>query len=92
MDVIQRGIITLIKSAVLQQSLALPKGFELERAYDQIKRHSLIAICYDGAVRCGIEKTLPVMEKLYMGSVRSLQISELQLRSIRALTQASVPP
>lgn len=88
MDAIQRGIITLIKSAVLQQGLELPEGFDLEQALPQIRRHSIIALCYDGAVRCGIDQKLPVMQKLFMGYVRAMQISEGQLRQIRRICDA----
>ena len=36
---------------------------QLEQALPQIRRHSIIALCYDGAVRCGINQNLPVMQK-----------------------------
>lgn len=88
MDAIQKGIITLIKSAVLQQGLELPQGFDLEQALPQIRRHSVIALCYDGAARCGIDQNLPVMQKLFMGYVCSMQISEGQLRQIRRICDA----
>ena len=64
MDNMHRGIITLIKSAVLQQPLELPVDFDLEQACKQIRRHGITAICYDGAVRCGVDQNLPVMQML----------------------------
>ena len=84
----QRGIITLIKSAVLQQPLELPEGFDLEQAYTQIRRHSVVALCYDGAVRCGVDKNLPVMQKLFHGYLRSLQVSEGQMRQVDRICKA----
>lgn len=88
MDTIQKGIITLIKSSVTQQPLTLPEGFSLEEAYPQIKRHSLITLCYDGAVRCGVPKTEPVMQKLFLGYCKALQISEGQMRQVEKLCKA----
>lgn len=88
MDMIQKGIITLIKSAVTCQSLELPEGFDLSEAYTQIARHNLIAIAYDGGARCGISRQEPVMQKLFAGYCRSLQVSEGQLKQIRRISEA----
>jgi hypothetical protein len=88
MDNLQKGIITLIKSAILQQELELPVDFDLEEAYEQIRRHSVIALCYDGAVRCGVDKNLPVMKKLFQGYIKSLQISEGQIRQVERICKA----
>ena len=88
MNTLHKGIITLIKASVTQQALELPGDFSLEEAYSQIKRHSLIALAYDGAVRCGISRQEPVMQKLFMGYVRSLQISEGQMKQIDRICQA----
>lgn len=84
----QRGIITLLKSAVTEQALPLPEGFEMETAYPEIKRHHMIALAYDGAVRCGIPATTPVMQKLFQGSWKSLVISQRQMKQIGSLFEA----
>lgn len=88
MDTIQKGIITLIKSAVTQQPLSLPEGFSMAEACPQILRHSLTTLCYDGAVRCGIPKTEPVMHQLFVGYCKALQTSEGQLRQIGKICKA----
>ena len=87
MNTLCRGIITLIKSAVIQQALELPADFSLEEAYPQIRRHSLIALAYDGAVRCGISRQEPVMQKLFAGYIRSMQISEGQMKQVSRICQ-----
>lgn len=84
----QRGIITLLKSAVTEQALALPEGFEIESAYPEIKRHHMIALAYDGAVRCGIPVQTPVMQKLFQGSWKSLVISRRQMEQVGRICEA----
>ena len=74
MDTTQRGIITLIKSAVTEQSLPLPEGFDLAAAYSIVKRHHISTLIYDGAVRCGISRTEPIMQKLFGEYCKALLI------------------
>ena len=82
MDAIQRGVLTLIKAAVLQQSFPLPEDFSLEQAYPLITRHHITAMAFDGALLCGIPRQDPVMGKLFSAYCRSLQISEGQIREL----------
>lgn len=82
MNVTQRGIITLLKSAVTEQPLPLPEGFDLEAAYPLLKRHHMSTLIYDGAVRCGIPRTQPVMQKLFQSYCRVLMISERQMEEV----------
>lgn len=82
MDAIQRGVLTLIKAAVLQQSFPLPENFSLEQAYPLITRHHITAMAFEGALLCGIPRQEPIMGKLFPAYCRSLQISEGQLREL----------
>ena len=41
MTVTQKGIIALLKSAILQEKVELPEGFDLEEAYPLVKRHHM---------------------------------------------------
>lgn len=88
MDLTQRGILTLMKSAVMQQPFSLPEGFSLEEAYPVIRKHHIVPMAFDGAVLCGIPRTHPVMGKLFQGYCRSLQISEGQLAMLAKLENA----
>lgn len=88
MDIIQRGIITLIKSALTQQALPLPEGFDIEIAYPEIQKHNITSLAYDGAVRCGISRQAPGMQKLFQGSCRLLMISEGQMEQVRRIFEA----
>lgn len=85
MDVTQQGILILLKSAVTEETLELPEGFTLEAAIPQIRRHHMVTLAYDGAVRCGISPREPVMRKLFQGYCKSVLISEGQMREIHRI-------
>lgn len=82
MNVTQKGILTLLRSAITGETLPLPEGFEIEDAYSQIKRHHMAALVYEGAVHCGVSGQNPVMQRLFQGYAKSLQISERQMAQI----------
>jgi len=87
-DKIQQGIITLIKSAVTQQSYELPEGFEISEAYPLVRTHHIYSLVYDGAVRCGIPQTHPTMQTLFQQYCRALQVSEGQMRELKRIFAA----
>lgn len=88
MDNLQKGIITLIKSAIIGEGLPLPEDFDIEAARPQIKRHQISALAYEGAVLCGISKKLPTMQKLFRVNYSNLLRSEAQLKAVKRLTDA----
>ena len=88
MNVTQQGIIVLLRSAVTGEKFPLPEGFDIEEAYALIKRHHMITLAYDGAVRCGLPKQHPVMRKLFSGYCRAMQISEGQMREVGRVCDA----
>ena len=51
MNTIQQGVITLLKSAVLQKALPLQADFDLDQAYRNLKRHHMSALIFEGAQR-----------------------------------------
>jgi len=82
MNVTQQGIITLLKSAVLQQPLALPADFDVEAAVQIIKRHHMAALAYEGAVLCGISRQHPQMQAMFRSCCKALQISVRQQQTL----------
>ena len=80
MNTMQKGVITLLKSAVTQQCYLLPSDFDLEEAYPKLKRHHMAATVFEGAVLCGISQDLPIMQQLLQSSCKALLVSERQLR------------
>lgn len=88
MNTMQRGIITLLKSAITGEALPLPAAFDLEAAWPQVKKHHMSALLYEGAVRCGIPRETPVMQTLFQSYCRSLLISEGQMGEVRRIFDA----
>ena len=88
MTVTQQAIVTLLKSAVTRQALPLPEDFDLEESYDLVKSHHMVPMVYDGAVRCGVDRTLPVMQKLFQGYLRALMKSEKQMQQLNRVLDA----
>ena len=85
MDITQQGVITLLKSAVLQKPLPLPADFDMEQAADQVKKHYMSALLYEGAVLCGISGKLPIMRQLFQDYCRSVIVNERQLRKLHGV-------
>jgi len=88
MTTLQQGIITLIRSSLTQQALALPQGFDMEDALETIRKHQIPTMAYDGAVRCGIDKSLPGMQALFQSYLKCMMHSERQLQQVARLTAA----
>ena len=85
MNVTQKGLITLLKSAVTQEALELPQGFDLQEAYPLIQRHHMPTLIYDGAVRCGIDRKSETMGKLFQSYFRAMRISEKQMVQVQRI-------
>lgn len=88
MNIQQRGIILLMKSAITRQAYPLPEGFDLEPELPLIRKHHISAMVYDGACRCGISPQTPVMQQLFMDYCRYLRKSEAQMAAVRKIFDA----
>ena len=88
MDTIKKGVLTLIKSAVTGEKQNLPGNFVIEEALPQIKRHHMVTLAYEGAVRCGIDKKETAMQQLFQGYLKSMLISEGQLQELQRIFTA----
>ena len=88
MNTTEKGLITLLKSAVLGESLPLPEGFSMEDAMPQIKRHGIATLAYDGAARCGVPRTDSAMQSLFQIYCRALMVSERQMQGINEIFAA----
>ena len=88
MNILQKGMVVLIYSGLTGERMPLPEGFDLEEAYPQLVRHQVTPLCYVGAVNCGVDKSLPVMRKLFQSYCRSMQHSEGQMKAVEAVCAA----
>ncbi len=78
MDVQQTGIITLIKSALTGEHLELPREFDIEKAEKTAKKHRITSLLFYGALNCGVDEMLPVMQKMFFDTCGHLSIDERQ--------------
>ncbi len=75
----QIGLIKIVRSALTGQAESLPDGFDFSRCFDTIRRHRIFSMAYTGAVKCGIDETLPVMQKLFGKTCLEIAKSEQQV-------------
>lgn len=88
MNVAQQGILTLIKSAVTEQMLPLPEGFDMEDAAALVEKHEIAALVCEGAALCGLPQNTPQMQKLVQTACKMLLISTAQMREVERITAA----
>lgn len=81
MNVTQRGIALLMKSAVTGMKNELPDGFALdnEETKKYIKKHQLIPLMYAGATNCGVPGDTPIMKSLFAGYCKYMIYGERQM-------------
>lgn len=88
MNVQQRGIITLIKSAIDGCAYQLPTEFDLENAVQVAIKHRIIALIYYGALNCGIGKDCGEMQILFRYVVSIMGINAQQNYEINRVCSA----
>jgi len=81
----QKGIITLMRSALTGEKLALPEGFDFAAAYEGVKGHHMVTMMYEGALNCGISPQSPAVMKLFPSVCKAIQVSEGQLSELQRI-------
>ena len=77
MNLLQRGVLTLIKSALLNEQFSMPEEFELESVIDVANKHKILPIIYYGAVNC-YGNSNPIVQKMFMDCCKYIVVSERQ--------------
>jgi len=88
MNAQQKGIITLIKSAIDGQAYPLPEAFDIDQAVKEALKHKIIALIYYGAINCGIDRKCDAMTKLFQYTARTLAIVKKQQMEIDRVIKA----
>lgn len=88
MNVQQKGLITLIKSALNNEVQKLPENFSLEGVIDIAREHQISPIVYYGALNCGFDKSSEAMKKLFENSFPLVILDEQQRQALDALCEA----
>ena len=85
MNTTQKTIVTLLKSGLAGEKLQLPDQMELEEVFKIIRKQSVMALAYQGAVNCGIEESHPLMQKLFLYCCQNLIRSERQMQDVEKI-------
>lgn len=85
MDVIQQGIVTLIRSAITGKKLDLPEKFRMSDAENQIIQHQIVGLAYEGAVLCDVPKSDPAMRRLFQLYCQIVFRSNAQMHAVAQL-------
>ncbi len=87
MNVQQRGIITLIKSALSGKSHELPEGFSSEGVIDIAREHQISPLVYYGATNCGFDKSSEEMKTLFNNAVPLVMLDEAQKEALAEICE-----
>ena len=88
MDIQQKGIIALLKSALDQNTYALPEGFSIDLAAKEAVRHKVIGLVYYGAVYCGLDKKSVPMQGLFRYLIPTMNVTEKQFYTVNKVCAA----
>lgn len=84
---LQQGILTLIKSALIDKPLPLPSDFSLDGILPLCREHEITPMVCEGAVNCGIHND-PSFRPMLQESCQHLLASERQAGLVRSIFRA----
>ena len=79
------GIITLLRSALNKEKLALPSDFNIDDAIGIIHYHHLTGMVLQGASLCGIPRNHPTVVKMTLSFCKDLQQSRRQMQKLQQI-------
>ena len=90
MNIHQRGLLILLKSAVSGLKLELPEGFdpESEEVSEIVSKHKIVTLFYQGAVNCGVDPKSPYMTRVFSEYYKFMLYSEKQMKLVQSLFNA----
>ena len=84
----QRGLVLLLRSAINDERLSLPREINLEGIFKEAARHGVVSLAYAGAMKCGIDKSLPLMQRILGKCYSELMGSEKQLFMLEKIAKS----
>ncbi len=88
MNIEQKGLLILIKSALTGMKLQMPDGFDFAKACEVAKQHGISAMIYYGALNCGVDTKCEQMQKLFTITCTYIAVSQRQLYKIEDICNA----
>lgn len=88
MDVLQKGILCLLKSSVTGEKYSMPDNFKIEYVEQIIEKHSIEPLIYTGALVNDFTSNSDIMQKLFNKYIQFLYLSERQQYEINRIYDA----
>lgn len=88
MTALQKGIISLIRSALTGDKLALPDDFPLGEALKIAQKHQIINLVYYGAVNCGFSPDDPAMLSVFNRVCSNISRNQRQTYEYKRIAEA----
>ena len=85
MNDLQRGVISVLRSALTGKKVSLPEDFDLSLGIKIACRHKTECLFYYGALNCGISGADPLMQELFMLVCKNIALSEQQSYSFNKI-------
>lgn len=82
MDSQHLGLITLLRSALKDETLTLPEDFDWQVASKTLYEHHLTALAVRGATRCGVPRLAPEIRGLTAIFCKDVAASRLQMQQL----------
>lgn len=82
---IQRGVISILYSALTREKNFLPEHFDFSEAVKIAKKHKIEVMFYYGALNCGFAQDDPLMQELFTLVCSNIAVSEQQMYLARKL-------
>jgi len=88
MTEVQKTLLALVKSALLDEPCPLPGGADLSAAMEAARHHGIAVMVYYGALLCGADPGCEVMAQTFSYVCGSIAVSEGQMAQVRRITDA----
>lgn len=74
----KKAVIKVLYAALTGEKQQLREEIDLQMLIDVAQKHKIVPMIYYGALNCGIADSDPLMQQLFMGTCRSIAISQQQ--------------
>lgn len=88
MDILMKGTLALIRTAITGEASVLPEDFQIDQAADMIRRHKVTGLAYEGAIKCGIDKQCITMQEMFKRYYADIIRHEQQMALLKKLETA----
>lgn len=88
MNSLEKGVLTIIKSALTGECYELPEDFDISKLVEVARFQQMCPIIYFGALNCKISSDNPIIKKLYEDTFAFSVVSEMQMLALNNICEA----